>query len=68
MDNILERDSMLRGSCERLLDVFLDLFCVTAATYEDFLDSRIGKELKSIFNQRGICEREEALFRRYKPR
>jgi hypothetical protein len=43
------------------VDVFLDLLSVSTAVHEDLLDARIGKKLKGVFNERGICEGQQAL-------
>ena len=32
-----------------------------AAVYKDFLDAGVGKELEGVFDERGICEGQEAL-------
>jgi hypothetical protein len=40
----------------RTIDVVLNLLPVSAAVYEDLLDTGIGEELEGVLDQRGICE------------
>ena len=41
--------------------ILLDLVCMRAAVYEDLVYPCVCKEFEGEFNERCICEREEAL-------
>lgn len=41
-----------------ILDVLLDFFCMGPGIDKNLLDARIGKELESIFDEGGICQRK----------
>lgn len=43
------------------LDVVFDLVRMNPAVYKNVLDTGVGEELESIFDQRSICQRKETL-------
>ena len=43
------------------LDIVFDLVRMNPAVYKNVLDTGVGEELESIFDQRSICQRKETL-------